>query len=71
MKRHVDVLERCLRRGLDIRGCFYRSSMDNHEWLPGLDACLGLCSVDFDTLERRPTNAAAYYSYLIRGRSSS
>jgi len=70
MKRHIDVLERCLTQGIDIKGYFYWSLIDNYEWLQGLDACFGLYRVNFDTLERRPTNAAAYYSYLIKSRSS-
>ena len=68
MKKHVDIIEKCLRDGLDVRGYFYWSLIDNYEWLQGLDARFGLYRVDFDTLERRPTNAAAYYSYLIKSR---
>ncbi|MBI5026084.1 MAG: glycoside hydrolase family 1 protein [Nitrospirae bacterium] len=70
MKRHVDVLEKCIKDGIDVRGYFYWSLIDNYEWLQGLDARFGLYRVDFDTLKRRPTNAAAYYSYLIKSRSS-
>ena len=69
MKRHVDVLEKCIKDGLDVRGYFYWSLIDNYEWLQGLDARFGLYTVDFQTLERRPTNAAAYYSYLIKSRN--
>jgi beta-glucosidase len=68
MKDHVDVVERCRERGMDIRGYFYWSLIDNYEWLQGLDARFGLYRVDFKTLERIPTNAAAYYSYLIKSR---
>ena len=70
MRRHVDVLERCIKNGIDVRGYFYWSLIDNYEWLQGLDARFGLYKVDFRTLERKPTNAAAYYSYLIRSRSA-
>lgn len=70
MKKHIDVLEKCLKQGIDIRGYFYWSLIDNYEWLQGLDACFGLYRVNFDTLERKSTNAAAYYSYLIKSRSS-
>ena len=70
MKRHIDVVERCLNQGIDIRGYFYWSLIDNYEWLEGLDRGFGLYRVNFETLERRPTNAAAYYSYLIKSRSS-
>lgn len=68
MQRHIDVLEKCRREGRDIRGYFYWTLIDNYEWLQGLDSRFGLYTVDFQTLERRPTNAAAYYSYLIKSR---
>ncbi len=68
MKRHIDVLEKCIKNGIDVRGYFYWSLIDNYEWLQGLDARFGLYKVDFDTLKRKPTNAAAYYSYLIKSR---
>ncbi len=70
MKRHIDVVEKCLRGGMDIRGYFYWSLMDNYEWLRGLDARFGLYRVDFDTLQREPTPAATYYADLIRDRTS-
>ncbi|HYA26571.1 MAG TPA: glycoside hydrolase family 1 protein [Thermodesulfovibrionales bacterium] len=69
MKRHIDALERSLAKGIDVRGYFYWSLIDNYEWLQGLDARFGLYKVDFNTLKREPTSAAAYYSYLIRSRS--
>lgn len=68
MKKHIDVVEHCIEQGLNIRGYFYWSLIDNYEWLQGLDARFGLYRVDFETLERIPTNAAAYYSYMIKNR---
>lgn len=70
MKRHIDVVERCLKNGLDVRGYYYWTLIDNYEWLIGLDARFGLYRVDFATLERFPTSAAAYYAYLIQSRSA-
>jgi beta-glucosidase len=69
MKGHVDIVERSIRNGMDVRGYFYWSLIDNYEWLQGLDARFGLYKADFGTLERRPTKAATYYSYLIKSRS--
>jgi beta-glucosidase len=69
MKRHVDVVERCLRNGIDVRGYYYWTLIDNYEWLQGLDARFGLYRVDFNTLKRSPTSAATYYAYLISSRS--
>ena len=69
MKKHIDVVEKCLRDGIDVRGYFYWTLIDNYEWLQGLDARFGLYRVDFETLERTPTFAATYYAYLIQSRS--
>ena len=66
IKGHVDVLEKCLEDGIDVRGYFYWSLIDNYEWLKGFDARFGLYKVDFSTFERKPTSAASYYSYLIK-----
>lgn len=71
MKRHIDAVEKSIKEGIDVRGYFYWSLIDNYEWLQGLDARFGLYRVDFDTLKRKPTNAAAYYSYIIKSRSFS
>jgi beta-glucosidase len=70
MRFHIDALERCIKNGIDVRGYFYWSLIDNYEWLQGLDARFGLYRVNFDTLERKPTTAATYYSYLIKSRTS-
>ena len=69
MKQHVDVVERCLKEGIDVRGYFYWTLIDNYEWLLGLDSRFGLYRVDFNTLKRSPTSAATYYTYLIQSRS--
>jgi len=66
IKGHVDILERCVESGIDIRGYFYWSLIDNYEWLRGFDSRFGLYRVDFNTFERKPTSAASYYSYLIK-----
>jgi beta-glucosidase len=69
MKGHIDAIEKCIKNGLDVKGYFYWSLIDNYEWLQGLDARFGLYKVDFDTLERKPTKAALYFSYLIKSRA--
>jgi beta-glucosidase len=68
MKQHIDVVEECIKKGMNVQGYFYWSLIDNYEWLQGLDARFGLYRVDFETLERRPTEAALYYSHLIKTR---
>jgi beta-glucosidase len=70
ISEHVEVLERCIKSGIDVRGYFYWSLIDNYEWLQGLDARFGLYRVDFNTLRRSPTAAALYYSHIIKSRSN-
>ncbi len=36
----------------------------------GLDSRFGLYKVDFETLQRKQTQAAAYYSYIIKSRAN-
>jgi len=66
MKDHLRAVRRAIREGIDIRGYFWWSLMDNYEWLEGLRPRFGLYHVDFETLERRPTASAAYFARCIR-----
>lgn len=69
IKKHIEILERCLKQGMDIRGYFYWSLIDSYEWLYGLQAKFGLYQVDFNTLERRLTQTALFYTSLIKKHS--
>ncbi len=66
LKLHIDELRRCIADGMDIRGYFYWSLMDNYEWAHGFDSRFGLYRVDFNTFKRMPTMAAEFYSNVIR-----
>ncbi len=68
MKEHLRVVRRMIREGIDLRGYFWWSLMDNYEWLEGLRPRFGLFHVDFDTLARRPTDASSYFSRWVRRR---
>ncbi|MFC9546157.1 GH1 family beta-glucosidase [Streptomyces sp. NPDC056956] len=63
---HIRALHRALEAGVDVRGYFVWSLMDNFEWAEGYARRFGLVHVDFDTLERTPKASYAWYRELLR-----
>lgn len=55
-------LHRCLEDGVDVRGYFVWSLLDNFEWNLGYTPKLGLYSVDRTTFERRRKPSATWYA---------
>ncbi len=51
--------------GVDLRGYFVWSLMDNFEWALGYSMRFGLYRVDFETLERTPKASANWYRNVI------
>ena len=54
--------------GLEVRGYFVWTLMDNWEWAAGLRQRFGLVRVDFDTLARIPKLSYRWLQRLIRSR---
>jgi beta-glucosidase len=48
---------RALTDGVDLRGFFVWSLLDNFEWSQGYAQRFGLVTVDFDTQQRRPNDS--------------
>jgi len=64
-----DYLTECqsaISDGVDLRGYFCWTLMDNFEWAHGYDKRFGLHYVDFDTLERAPKKSAKWYGQVAR-----
>lgn len=59
-------LARCLDDGIDVRGYFYWSLMDNFEWALGYQPQFGLVGVDRESYERRPKPSAAWLGAIAR-----
>ncbi len=65
-RRHLVELLRAIRDGVDIRGYFHWSILDNFEWHQGYRERFGLTYVDFQTLRRTPKDSYQWYAQLIR-----
>ena len=52
--------------GVDLRGYFIWSLMDNFEWAWGYTRRFGVVRVDYDTLERTPKASAHAYAAIAR-----
>jgi len=60
----------CLDDGLDIRGYYYWSFLDNFEWIYGYKPRFGLIEVNRDTLERKSKESLKFYEQVIRNSQS-
>jgi len=58
-----------LNTGVDIRGYFHWSLLDNFEWDKGLEARFGLVHVDFKTLKRTVKESAKLYARICETNS--
>jgi beta-glucosidase len=52
-------------RGVDLRGYFAWSLLDNFEWSHGYSKRFGLIHVDYSTQKRTPKRSARFYSDVI------
>ena len=64
LRRHFTAAHRALQRGVDLRGYFVWSLLDNFEWGYGYAKRFGIVRVDFDTLERTVKDSGHWYRRL-------
>jgi len=64
---HLRAAHAALEHGVDLRGYFYWSLLDNFEWAEGYAKRFGLVHVDFATQRRTPKASASWYARVIAG----
>ncbi|NII68845.1 glycoside hydrolase family 1 protein [Microbacterium ulmi] len=64
LRRHLTAAHRAIEAGVDLRGYFVWSLLDNFEWGYGYAKRFGIVRVDFDTLERTPKHSALWFRDL-------
>nr|WP_322002688.1 GH1 family beta-glucosidase [Rhodococcus qingshengii] len=62
---HLRALRSAMDDGVDVRGYFVWSLLDNFEWAAGYKERFGLVHVDFDTQKRTPKASFEWYRALI------
>ena len=65
---HLRAVAQAVQEGVDVRGYFHWSLMDNFEWAEGYAKRFGLVHVDYDTQERLPKRSFGWYRELIAAR---
>ena len=71
LRENLTALHQSMSAGVDVRGFFYWSLMDNFEWQFGYTKKFGLLAVDFadEKLPRTPKPLAGVYSRICRDNS--
>jgi beta-glucosidase len=63
---HLRALHRALEAGVDVRGYFVWSLLDNFEWAEGYERRFGLVHVDFETQQRTPKSSYGWFRDVLR-----
>ncbi len=62
---HLLAAHQALAAGVDLRGYFVWSLLDNFEWALGYAQRFGLVHVDYETQARTPKQSAHWYRQVI------
>lgn len=65
LRDHLLAAYRAIEKGVDLRGYFVWSLLDNFEWSAGYSKRFGVYHVDFDTQRRTPKSSAPFYAEVI------
>lgn len=66
LRSHVLAAHRALEQGVDLRGYYAWSLLDNFEWAQGLSKRFGVVHVDFETQRRTIKRSGRFYRDVIR-----
>ncbi len=70
LREHLRAARRAMAAGVDLRGYFAWSLLDNFEWSHGYSKRFGIVHVDFATQKRTPKESARFYAEVIRTRGA-
>jgi len=70
-RKHLRAVHDAREAGVDVRGYFAWSLLDNFEWAHGYSKRFGIVHVDFASQKRTPKDSARFYARVVatRGRA--
>ncbi len=66
LRAHINAVRNAISAGVDVRGYYAWSLLDNFEWSAGYAKRFGIIAVDFLTQERTLKSSAREYAEIIR-----
>jgi len=66
LHRHLQAATDAIAQGVDLRGYFAWSLLDNFEWAFGYSQRFGIVHVDYGTQRRTPKDSARAYAEVVR-----
>lgn len=66
LAEHLSALAAAVEEGIDVRGYFYWTLVDNYEWALGMRPHFGLAALDPVTLDRLPRPTARLFSAVCQ-----
>ncbi|MGW0194328.1 GH1 family beta-glucosidase [Nonomuraea sp. NPDC003201] len=70
LEGHIAAMRRAMAEGVDVRGYFVWSLLDNFEWAEGYHQRFGLVHVDFETQRRTPKASYRWLREHIRAQNT-
>ena len=70
VQEHLGAVAQAIAGGVDVRGYYYWSLLDNFEWAEGYAKRFGLVYIDYPTQRRTPKASYAWFRDLLATRAS-
>jgi beta-glucosidase len=67
LKQHLAVCADLIKAGVNLKGYYVWSLLDNFEWSYGFTERFGIIHVDYRTLKRTPKDSACFFRDVIAG----